>query len=594
MTSRLDAGLRVASSVPGVTIINEVKAGAGAWELPIMVDANTESSLVARVTPWIVKIDRSYPYGAIEAFPATDGVTATFQHQEANREGAGSCRTGKLCLDNPYRNRSGTLERDPIGDADSRLAWHLARTQEWVARAALGTLVHDGDPFEVPRIQHRGNVHVIHDESTASLSMWRPHLGRFGQVYFRNTAVPNTIVASKFTAYDQESVIRSSSLFLDGPPARNVHGVWWLWKKPIVLAPWRAAVTWGELAAVGADQGIDVFASLEEIAYAVRKADRGRTYLMLGYPMPNKIGGPDHEIHWETVWLPFLSNEPPKGYRPKPKFLWLNDRQQHFGDKRKLEFVETKNWHADRLQARGRLPESIYRNRVAIIGCGALGSAVAELLIRSGLRELMLIDGEVLVAGNLARHVLTSTSVGRGKADSLAKRLREISPSAKIDIVPHHLHEPQMLHDRLDDAELVIDCTATDEIPLLMASTYWSIARRFISASFGYGAQRLFLFRAVGTKFPVREFNLAVTPWLERERRVWSKAGEILEGAGCYSPLFPARADDVMGGAVAVVKFIEATIQECHDEAELIVLQSSQYGGFQPVNDVEDVGVRVA
>jgi hypothetical protein len=600
MNSRLGAGLAVAASVQGVTITGTVKAVASVWELPIVIDANIESSLVARVSPWIVKIDRNYPYGSIAVFPATNGVTATFQHQEVNSEGAGSCRTGKLCLDNPYRNRTLATGCDPIGDADFRLAWHLTRAREWVTRAAAGDLVNDRDPFEIPRIEHRSrtSVRVIHDESNSSMSTWHPYEGQFGQVHFRSTPVPNTVVANKFTAYDRDrSVVRTSSLFLGGQPTRDVHGVWWLWPKPIVLAPWQAAVNWGELAAVGVDQGVDVFAALEQIANAVREANKvnkGWMLLMLGYPIPKQIGGPDVEVHWEAVSLPALTIAPPKGYRPKRKFWWLRDRQQHFGDKRKMAFVDTNNWHTDRVQARGRLPESVYRSTVAIVGCGALGSAVAELLVRGGLLELLLVDGEVLEVGNLSRHVLTSTSVGRGKADELAKRLRQISPSAKINIVPHDLRDPQMTHDRLDDADLTLDFTGADEVPSLMAATHWNIARRFISASFGYGAQRLFLFRSVGTKFPVNDFNAAVAPWLERERRVWSEAGEVLEGAGCYSPLFPARADDVMGGAVAVVKFIEDTIQARRDDAELVVLQSSRYGGFQPVNDVEDVEVRAA
>jgi hypothetical protein len=596
MTSRLDVGLAVTASVPGVTITGVAKAVGASWELPIAIDANSVSSFVPRVTPWIVKIDRAYPYGSIGVFPATNGVTATFQHQEMNKEQVGSCRTGKLCLDNPYHNRTVVLGSDPIGDADTRLAWHLSRAHEWVARAAAGDLVRDGDPFEIPKIASlAGSVRVLHDESFTSLSTWRPYLGRFGQVHFRNTPVRNTVIASKFTAHDRaRHIIRTSDLFLDGQPARGVYGVWWLWRKPIVIDPWQAVTTWGELAAVGASQGIDVFAALEEIAYAVRKANRGRMFLMLGYPIPQKIGGPDHEVHWETVWLPALTTEPPKGFRPRPKFWWQRDRQQHFGDKHKMEFVDTKNWHPDRVQARGRLAESVYRQKSVIIGCGALGSMVAEMLIRGGLRDLLLVDGDVLEAGNLARHVLTSTSVGRGKADALAKRLREISPSAKIAIVGHHLQDPQTIHDRLDDADLVIDCTGSNEIPALLAATYWSVPRRFISGSFGYSARRLFLFRSIGTKFPANDFISAVEPWLAKERHVWADAGEVVEGAGCYSPLFPARADDVAAGAVAVVKFIEDTIEASHDEAELVVLQSSQYGGFQPLNEIEDVGVRAA
>ena len=130
--------------------------------------------------------------------------------------------------------------------------------------------------------------------------------------------------------------------------------------------------------------------------------------------------------------------------------------------------------------------------------------------------------------------------------------------------------------------------------PTLMSATYWSVQRRFISASFGYAAERLFLFRALGTRFPANDFFSAVEPWLVKERRVWTESEEVFEGAGCYSPLFPARADDVAAGAVAVVKFIERTITANHDEADLLVLQASPYGGFQPINDVEDVGVRAA
>ncbi len=36
-----------------------------------------------------------------------------------------------------------------------------------------------------------------------------------------------------------------------------------------------------------------------------------------------------------------------------------------------MTYVETENWHPDRVQARGRLPERVYRKKVVIIGCGA-------------------------------------------------------------------------------------------------------------------------------------------------------------------------------------------------------------------------------
>lgn len=593
MNSRLEAGLAVAACVPGVTITGVITSVGTSWELPIEIDANTTGGPVAQITAWIVKIDRAYPYGAIGVFPAANGIAATFQHQDTNKAQAGTCRSGKLCLDHPYRNRTVVVGTDPIGDADARLAWHFARAQEWVARAAAGDLVRVGDPFEIPKIDtSSGSARVIHDESNRSLSTWHPFTGQFGQVHFRGTPVRDTVVASKFTDRDRR-VIQTSNLFPKGKPAQGIHGVWWLWRTPLVIEPWKAVTTWGELAALGASQGIDAFAALEEISHALR--DNGRMFLMLGYPIPKQIGGPDHEIHWDTVRMPLLTKAPPKGYRPSRKAWWQSDRRTFFGDKHSIAYVETENWHPDRVQARGRLPESVYRKKVVIIGCGALGSMVAELLIRGGLLDLLLIDGEVLAAGNLARHVLTSTSVGAGKASALAKRFREISPTASISAVEHHLVDPQGVHDRLDEADLVIDCTATNEIPTLLAETYWSVPRRFISASFGYGARQLFLYRSFGVKFPAKGFFSSVEPWLVKERRDWAQAEERIEGAGCYSPLFPARADDVAAGAVAVVKFSEEAIEASHDEDELVVLRATRYGGFCPIeNDSEDAGIRAA
>lgn len=585
----------MAATVPGVAINGTPSLNGSYWELPITIDAGTSSAFVPQITPWLVTIHEAYPFGPIEVLPAVGGITATFQHQDPNGDvRRARTREGKLCLDNPYRNRPiARAGSDPIGDADERLGWHLSRAQEWVTRAALGDLVRVGDPFEIPKLKSVESLTVIHDESAASLPAWKPYLGKFGQVRFRSTPVPNAIVAGKFTTGErQPTVIRESALFSKGELAQ-VIGVWWLWPKQLVIPPWQAVSFWKELREMGTQQGIDVLGVLEEVAHAVR--DKGRVLLMLGYPIPMRVGEPDQEVHWETVRLPALTSAPPKGFRPNRKAWWERDLRQVFGNSQVLKYIETENWHPDRLQARGRLPQSVCDKRIAIIGCGALGSMSAELLIRAGLRWLRLIDGDVLAAGNLARHVLTASSVGARKAGALATRLRAIAPAVTIETVETYLPlDVQLAHDQLVDAEVVIDCTGADDVPHLLKEPYWSMPRRFISASFGYGAQRLFLFRSNGHRFPDEAFASALSPWLEQERRIWSQAGERFEGTGCYSPLFPARVDDVMGGAVAAVKFVEETVNLGRDETELVVLQSSRYGGFQVIKSLEDVEVRAA
>lgn len=62
----------------------------------------------------------------------------------------------------------------------------------------------------------------------------------------------------------------------------------------------------------------------------------------------------------------------------------------------------------------------------AVIGCGALGSKLAEFLVQEGISGLALIDDDVMNPHNVARHVLGHDSVGLPKADELKRRLERL------------------------------------------------------------------------------------------------------------------------------------------------------------------------
>lgn len=67
--------------------------------------------------------------------------------------------------------------------------------------------------------------------------------------------------------------------------------------------------------------------------------------------------------------------------------------------------------------------------RVAIVGSGGTGSAVAEQLVRLGVRHLLLIDNDELSASNVTRvYGSTPDDVGRAKVDVLDSHLRRIAP----------------------------------------------------------------------------------------------------------------------------------------------------------------------
>lgn len=78
------------------------------------------------------------------------------------------------------------------------------------------------------------------------------------------------------------------------------------------------------------------------------------------------------------------------------------------------------------------------RERLHIIGCGSVGSTLAELLARFGLTKLTLYDFDTVEPHNLANQMFRQEHIGLPKVDSLASMLAEINPEigGGLKIVP--------------------------------------------------------------------------------------------------------------------------------------------------------------
>ena len=79
---------------------------------------------------------------------------------------------------------------------------------------------------------------------------------------------------------------------------------------------------------------------------------------------------------------------------------------------------------------------SIAEKRVIIFGVGGVGSWCAESLVRSGIRQLTIVDSDRVCITNINRQLMaTSKTVGQVKVDVLKERLLSINPSAEITAV---------------------------------------------------------------------------------------------------------------------------------------------------------------
>jgi len=78
-------------------------------------------------------------------------------------------------------------------------------------------------------------------------------------------------------------------------------------------------------------------------------------------------------------------------------------------------------------------PEEVIE-RIHIIGCGSVGSTIAELLVRLGLKKITLYDFDKVEPKNLANQLFRQEHVGKEKSEALAHMLCEINPEIKNTI----------------------------------------------------------------------------------------------------------------------------------------------------------------
>lgn len=109
--------------------------------------------------------------------------------------------------------------------------------------------------------------------------------------------------------------------------------------------------------------------------------------------------------------------------------------------------------------------------RVAIVGCGAVGSFLADLLFRSGLRHLDLRDHETLRPGNVVRHLAGLEEVGLLKVEAVRRSLAKIDPdTATVEIDPSGVWTLEQAVAVLEDHDLVVDATGSARTSSLLSN----------------------------------------------------------------------------------------------------------------------------
>ncbi|MGN0733072.1 MAG: ThiF family adenylyltransferase [Emergencia sp.] len=71
--------------------------------------------------------------------------------------------------------------------------------------------------------------------------------------------------------------------------------------------------------------------------------------------------------------------------------------------------------------------------KVLIFGVGGVGGHVCEALVRAGIGEIHLVDGDTVAESNINRQIIaTRDNIGQPKVEAMAERIRSINPECRV------------------------------------------------------------------------------------------------------------------------------------------------------------------
>ena len=219
-----------------------------------------------------------------------------------------------------------------------------------------------------------------------------------------------------------------------------------------------------------------------------------------------------------------LLYNPPSARYDKHRRKWERRSTMH-------EFDRTIRLVGEEGQAR------LLRAKVALFGLGGVGSYALEALVRAGIGEMLLVDGDVVEETNLNRQIIaTRATLGQPKSEVARARALSIRPDMVID-ARHAFYDAQTAGQfDLSRYDWVVDAIDTVSSKLLLIEQARAAGAKVISCM-GAG-NKLY------TEFEIADIEkTSVCPLARRMRTELKKRG--IQGVlAVYSKEPPLRPQD--------------------------------------------------
>jgi hypothetical protein len=514
-----------------------------------------------------VEIPPTFPFQPVQIYSIEEAIRG-FPHQDAE--------THKLCL------QPDTEARCDKTKLKTYIEWSIT----WLADAATGHLIEPGHPYELPDFSRKTlgksipcSEPLFFVETTTSFELWRDRIGQSGIAILTRPLSIGCHLTTQFLTNAQDLIWQPPFSMYATRGATALRGRWVL-LDDIRYHRQRPAQTYGELADLSSRTGGDLDKNLN-LVWRVENDSAKWGVLLVGFPIPKRFGDSPSEIHWQPLFIDSVFSEADSfklRYDKKHFSRWMAlTKNGKFARSEQLPWGSSTNISVERHYARGAFSVNLRERKIMVCGCGAIGSVTAELLARGGVQTLRLLDSDRFELGNQSRHTLNGTALRQSKAQALAIRLS--SGNLLSEIVGYHAVLPlQPLTDGpskaagegLADSELLIDCTANEAAFVWLSRLACESQKRLASFFISFNAR--FLTFCISGKHTsckkvarrlFRDIQDEQTPVPPGEYfRVLGKEEQIIPGAGCWHPTFPARIDHVWMMTSAAIDLLDRLLMD--------------------------------
>ena len=148
------------------------------------------------------------------------------------------------------------------------------------------------------------------------------------------------------------------------------------------------------------------------------------------------------------------------------------------------------------------------RARSAVIfGAGALGGYTATTLAQSGIGSLRIVDGDVLLPGNVMRHVAGHDKVGTPKVKAVQEIIANHAPWTEVTVFQESPRIPSRIRELATGVDITVDTTGSEALTYSLAMVTQDSGLPVVSGA---------LYRGGGVARVQRQARITDAPILQR------------------------------------------------------------------------------